>query len=326
MNDLDFMRRALELAAMGRGLTSPNPCVGCVIVRDGKIVAEGFHRKAGEDHAEVDALRKLNFQAEGCEVYVTLEPCSHYGRTGPCSEALVRAGVRRVVVGSADPLEEKRVKSEKLKMEFIEDSELVAEIEALNGPFLKDATESEMPYVVLKAAMSLDGRMWDYEGRSQWITSEEARLDAKRERSFCDAVLVGAETVRKDDCELGLAEGFEGKKFLRVVLSHGDLPAGAKVLRDENVVVMDGEIGEVLVRLKRDYGVQSVFVEGGARVQEEFLRLGFADRVILYYAPLFLGGDGVVLPNLTMKLDEALNFASVKSEVVGGCVKVELES
>ncbi len=326
MSDLDFMRRALELARKGRGLVSPNPCVGCVIVRDGVIVAEGFHRKAGEDHAEIDALRKLGMRAEGCDVYVTLEPCSHFGRTGPCAEALAEAGVRRVVVGSVDPLEKLRVKSEKLKVEFIDDEELVGEILDLNGPFLKDASGSEMPYVVLKAAMSLDGRMQDFVGRSKWITSEEARADAKIERSFCDAVLVGAETVRKDDCELGLAEGFEGKKFLRVVLSHGDLPVKAKVLRDENVVVMSGDVGEVLVRLKRDYGVQSLFVEGGARVHEEFLRLGLADRVILYYAPLFLGGDGVVLPNLAVKLDEALDFAAVKCAVVGGCVKVELES
>lgn len=323
------MERALELARLGRGFTSPNPCVGCVIVRDGEVVAEGYHRKAGEDHAEIDALRKIDFRAEGCEVYVTLEPCTHVGRTGPCSDALEKAGVRKVYVGMADPLEKKREKRKKKKdyeVEFLREGDLAREIEDLNGPFLKDAAGSALPYIVLKAAMSLDSRMTDFEGRSKWITSEEARLDAKKERSFCDAVLVGAGTVRADDPELAAADGFEGKRLLRVILGE-DVPGGARVFRDENVVVMKGELREVLANLKRDHGVQSVFVEGGAAVHGEFLRSWLVDKAIFYYAPLVLGGDGVVMKDFGLRLDEAISFAETKATVLkSGEVKVELWS
>lgn len=320
-----FMRRAIDLAELGLGLTSPNPVVGCVIVKDGVVIAEGFHKRAGGDHAEIDALRKIGFKAEGCDVYVTLEPCSHTGKTGPCCEALVAVGVSRVFVGMKDPFGEVAGKG----MRYLEDNgvdvvlceeQFGEELKQLNQPFLKSCVDGALPYVVLKVAMSLDGKISDIDGRSQWITGDEARGDAKVERSYCDAVLVGAETVRKDDCTLGVAKGFD-KSILRVILSNGELDKSFKVFRDDNVVVLGGDLRDILATLRDSYDVKSVFVEGGRKVHEQFIEAGLVDRMLVYYGGVWLGRSAS-LESLGFALGDARRLTSVKCEVLSGDVKL----
>lgn len=204
--DLIFMRRALKLARRGRFTASPNPCVGCVIVRNGVIISEGWHKKAGTDHAEAAALRNIGGRAEGATVYVTLEPCSHYGRTPPCAKALVKAGVRRVVAAVTDI----NPKVSGRGMQILADAGIKAEVglcaaEALelNRAFFK-AMRTGLPYVTVKTAYSLDGRIALPSGESKWITGPRAREDVQRLRALSDAVITGVNTVLADDPKLSV--------------------------------------------------------------------------------------------------------------------------
>jgi len=322
-HDDDDMRRALELAERGWGRVSPNPMVGAVVrSASGALAGEGWHEGPGTAHAEVMGLEAAGPAARGGTVVVSLEPCTHYGRTPPCTKALIEAGVARVVVAATDPnLETSGL--ERLREAGIEVVSGLREAESrrLNAAFERHVTTGR-PFVVLKAAASLDGKTAAADGSSKWITSEGARADAQRLRAWADAIVVGSGTVLADDPALTVrGEAVAGARPpLRVVLdSSGRVPATARVFdgaaptlvattdragearvakwqrAGAEVVVLDRDpaghvsVDALLEHLgKRD--VQGVLVEGGATVSGSFATGDLVDRVVLYLAPLLLGG------------------------------------
>ncbi len=316
------MKRALNLALVRKGLTHPNPTVGCVIVKDGKIVGEGFHLKAGHPHAEVVALQKAGKDAEGATVYVSLEPCSHYGRTPPCSLALINAKVKRVVVATRDPNPKAAGGIELLKKAGIEVEVGLLEEEAkkLNEDFFWWISKKR-PFVVLKIAQTLDGKVALPSGESRWITSERSRRKVHLMRCQSDAILVGVGTVLKDDPLLTARHIKCERKPLRVILdTHLKIPLKAKVLNPEEGPVLiltsngKGEKAKELLQrgievveippseenpnfldLKEvlDYlgkrEVVSLLVEGGPTVFGQFLKEGLANRLEVFIAPKVFG-------------------------------------
>lgn len=328
MDDIKFMRRALELAQMAEGDTSPNPMVGAVIVDgDGNIVGEGYHHKAGQPHAEINALAAAGDKAKGATVYVTLEPCSHYGRTGPCCEALIKAGVKRVVSAVTDPNPLVAGRGlNRLREAGIEVTEHICEDEAkkLNEKFFFWITHKR-PFVSLKYAMTLDGRLAAAGGDSKWITGTEARTYAHYLRKTHDAVLVGKNTVLHDDCEL-TTRMVEGKNPVRIVLdSKATIPLNAKILNGEAktiVVVSEAAPQDKLDELQKLTNVEvlklpqrngyldlqalleklaameitSVLVEGGSEVHGAFIDAGLAERIYAFIAPKIIGGKEAIGP------------------------------
>jgi diaminohydroxyphosphoribosylaminopyrimidine deaminase/5-amino-6-(5-phosphoribosylamino)uracil reductase len=296
MDDVQHMRRAMALAATVRGSTAPNPWVGCVIfpaahTSDVATFFEGATAPPGGPHAEVKALALAGESARGATLYATLEPCVHHGRTPPCTDAIISAGVSRVVIGIQDP--DSRVAGRgvaALREAGIEVTEGVAadEVAEQLAPYIKHRRTGH-PWVVLKMAASLDGRTAAPDGTSRWITGAAARRDVHRLRGNSDAVLVGAGTVRADDPELTVRldddRTADDDQPLRVVL--GRAPEGAKV---QPALELEGDLGGVLDELGQR-GVLQLLVEGGATVAHEFHAAGLVDRYILYLAPALFGGD-----------------------------------
>ncbi len=348
--DLEMMARAVVLARRGHFTTMPNPRVGCVLVQAGQVVGEGWHRRAGEPHAEIYALREAGDRAKGATVYVTLEPCSHHGRTPPCVEALLRAGVARVVYGMEDP--NPRVAGSGIALlrkagVQVEGPLLEPEVEKLNRGFIK-RQRTGLPWVRLKLAMSLDGRTAMASGESQWITGPAARSDVQRLRAGSCAIVTGIETVLKDNPsmtvraeQLGLEKAGEiaSRQPLRVVVDSGlRIPADANILRGERVLVAtarsEGEIpnGEI-VSLPNDSGVvdlaalladlagrecNEVLVEAGAVLSGAFVQQGLVDELVCYMAPTLLGSDARPLLNLPMQtMAEKMNLKIEDLRAVG---------
>ncbi len=325
------MRRAVELASRGQGTTSPNPVVGCVITSaEGAVVGEGFHAVAGGPHAEVGALDQAGELARGGTAYVTLEPCDHHGRTGPCSEALLKAGVERVVVAVPDPNPVAAGGLRRLRDHgvTVETGVLRAEAERGNAHWLT-YTRKQRPFVTWKFAATLDGRSAASDGTSQWITSPEARADVHRLRGQHDAIMAGVGTVLADDPHLTVRP--QTARPVRVVVdSAGRTPPDAKVLDgaaptllavgvdvpfENSVRIPRGPHGLDLPALLTELHhrqIVSVFLEGGPTLAGSFLRAGLVDRVVAYLAPAFLGSG-----------KPALGDAGV--ETIGGIHRWEFE-
>ena len=318
-----YMRRALILARRGLGKTGPNPAVGCVIVKNGKVVGEGWHKRAGTPHAEVHALAQAGTSAKNADVYVTLEPCAHFGKTPPCADALIEAGVARVYAGMVDP--NPRVSGrglEKLRAAGIGATAgiLGEDCRVVNEPFIKHVTTG-LPFVILKSALTLDGKSATAEGDARWISSEKSRRYVHKLRSQVDAIMVGVGTVIADDPQL-TARIPGGKDPLRVVVdSNLKVPLSAKLLHVKSkaktlvatvsndaprisgimetgaeIVVCQDKMGKVdlpdlLARLGAMF-IQSVLLEGGSTLAGEALRQGLIDKVMLFYAPKLVGGEG----------------------------------
>jgi len=291
-----MLRRAVALASAVRLCSSPNPWVGCVLAAADGTEVEGATQPPGGDHAEAQALRKARADAvdlRGATAYVTLEPCSHHGRTPPCADALIEAGVARVVVGVADP--DLRVAGRGIERLRAAGAEVVVgvlahEVQHQLGPYLHQRRTGR-PWVTLKLAATLDGRSAAPDRSSRWITGPQARADVHRERAEHDAVLVGAGTVRADDPELTVRTttgewlGLLGREPLRVVL--GSAPVGARV---HPCLELSGDLGQVLDTLGGK-GILSVLVEGGPSVARSFHAAGLVNRYLLYVAPALFGGD-----------------------------------
>lgn len=347
-----YMQRALELAQMAEGNTSPNPMVGCVIVdEEGEIVGEGYHHKAGEPHAEVNALKDAGTAAKGCTAYVTLEPCSHYGRTGPCCVALAKAGIKKVVVACTDPNPKVAGRGlEYLRLQNIEVITGVCEDEALrlNEKFFCWITK-QRPFVSLKYAMTLDGKIASHTRDSKWITGEEARTYAHLLRKQHDAILVGIGTVLEDDPEL-TTRMVKGKNPIRIVLdSHLKMSLMSSVLNAaaETIVVTSLEADEVkaeaisalpnveVIRLPLEDGkipldlliiqlanrnITSLLVEGGSEIHGAFKDAGLADRVYAFIAPKVVGGKNALTPIGgvgSATIDEGWQLDEVEYQVLG---------
>ena len=326
-----YMNRALILAARGLRRTSPNPMVGCVIVKDGRIIGEGWHHEYGQPHAEIEALNDAKLHDEDVKnstVYVTLEPCSHYGKTPPCANRLVEEGVSEVVVAMRDPNPKVNGKGINILRDAgIKVTELSEEIEAaakwINRGFVF-VHKYHRPFITLKAAMSLDGKMCLANGSSKWLTGIEARTKAHELRAENDALLVGVGTILSDDPELTV-RNVAGLNPLRVVLDrHHKTPANAKVFgNDDKCLILDCDIKSALEELVKR-GVLNLMVEGGPEILSAFLREGFADYVNLFYAPKILGeGKGF---NLGMGFDsvsEALGIKDIKFTQLGQDILAE---
>ncbi len=359
--DQHFMRLAIQEACKGIGRTSPNPCVGAVVVKDGEILSVGYHEKAGSPHAEVHAIRKAGTEVQGATIYVTLEPCNHTGKTPPCSHAILKSGIKRVVVGMEDPnplVDGSGIAF--LRQHGIEvDSGLLSkECENINRPFIKHITTST-PWVVMKAGVSLDGRLNYQKGESGWITGPQSLVHTHYLRDIHDAILVGIGTVIIDDPSLTTrpADGRKGKDPIRVILdSELRIPTTAKVFHlsssaatwifcGENVsetklrqitalggkvcpvrLADDGslDLKEVLAVLGKEK-IISVLVEGGAKVHGAMLQSGLVDHVNLFYAPLFAGDKGVsIIEDIsTENKENAISLSDVQYKRFGEDLMVE---
>jgi diaminohydroxyphosphoribosylaminopyrimidine deaminase/5-amino-6-(5-phosphoribosylamino)uracil reductase len=342
------MTRALELAERSVGVSSPNPAVGCVLVRDGTVVGEGFHEYEKLDHAEVVALKQAGDAARGATAYVTLEPCSHQGRTGPCADALVAAGVSRVIVATGDPnpqVNGQGVAKLWTSGIFVTTDVLRDEARALNDGFAK-YIQHRLPFVTLKAGVSLDGRIAPGNasaGQTHYITSEASRAVVQRMRHASDAVITGVDTVIADDPMLTDRSGLPRRRpLLRVVLDSSlRLPVGSKLVRSaqgdlmvfhasvasdrvwaleeagvrvERVEAVDGQVSlpRVLKRLG-EMQVLSAMLETGSRLNSAALASGVVDKLCLFYAPRFLGSDAVPLLAESGRIDTAFERISWKT-------------
>ncbi|MDR7865645.1 MAG: bifunctional diaminohydroxyphosphoribosylaminopyrimidine deaminase/5-amino-6-(5-phosphoribosylamino)uracil reductase RibD [Sporomusaceae bacterium] len=358
VQDIAYMRKALEIARRACGRTSPNPLVGALVVKDGRVVGEGCHLCAGTPHAEVHALAAAGEAARGATVYVTLEPCCHFGRTGPCADALIAAGVKKVVAAMTDPNPKVCGQGlDRLRAAGVEVVEgvLAAEAARLNEAFLKWVTTG-MPFGVMKTAMTLDGKIATRSGLSKWITGPAARERVHRLRDECDAILVGVGTVLADDPELTarLPEG-GGKNPLRIVVdSAARTPLTAKVVADGlaptiiavteaapagHVAALKAAGAEVLVLPRGATGVDlralwrvlgerkltSVLVEGGAAVNAAALAANVIDKIYAFVAPKIFGGaaaPGPVGGAGADAVDGALLLEDMSAEAVDGDILI----
>ncbi len=330
--ETEALTRALALAATPGVPLGPNPRVGCVLLApDGSVVAEGYHRGAGTAHAEADALARAGAAARGCTAVVTLEPCNHTGRTGPCAEALVRAGVARVVFAQADPNPVATGGAGTLRAAGVEvvvvGGALAAEAIALNEIWTFAVTEGR-PFVTWKAASTLDGRIAAADGSSRWITSSEARADVHELRAGVDAILVGTGTVLADDPHLAVRRSGvtdPDHQPLRVVVGHRDIPAAARVLDDAapTLHLRTHDPREVLAAL-RERDVQHVLLEGGPTLAAAFVRAGVVDAVRWYVAPALLGSGAAALADSGMStIADALRLHVTAVARVGADVRID---
>ncbi len=354
---------ALAEAKKANGLVSPNPAVGAVLVRGNKIIGRGHTQAPGKNHAEIEAIKQAGAKAKGATLYTTLEPCCHERKlTGPCTTAIIKAGIKKVVVAVKDPNPLvagegiKVLQRAKITVELLPaKSDVVVAAKEINQPFFK-AIQTGLPYVVLKAGLTLDGKIATKTGESKWITNAESRVDARLERSLCDAVLVGVGTVVADNPELAPHGQLKNKKLLRVIIDPElSLTKKYQIFRDENVLVVctskatktrqnyftknkikfvvcgrDTVSWRALLEYLGEQKIRSVYVEGGAGVhgslvdatRQDFLLL---DRVILYIVPMIMGGQNsktAIGGGGPSKLAESLRLGAVKLDQFGTDFKI----
>lgn len=361
MSDEYYMRKALRLARRGLGKTNPNPMVGALVVRNGEIIGYGYHRRYGESHAEINAIRDAGGEISGATLYVTLEPCCHYGKTPPCVDALLQGNIGRVVIGTVDPNPLVNGKSIGiLSRRGVETKVGVLEEECrkLNEVYFK-YIQTALPFVTLKFAQTLDGRIASATGNSHWISSASSRRLAHRLRSLYDGILVGLGTVLADDPQLTVRL-VKGRNPIRIVAdSRLRIPLSAKVLRDQDVTptiiattpradrerfsslkemgievltVDEDERGEVdlkdLLKSLGKRGISSVLVEGGASIITSLLHQRLVDKMVIFIAPKIMGkgieavGDlGIGDMSHTMKLSIVRTFRSGEDLVIEARVK-----
>lgn len=357
--DIKYMRMALRLAGKARGRTSPNPMVGAIVVKNGKVLSRGYHRKAGEPHAEAVALAKAGKAAKGATLYVTLEPCSHTNkRTPPCTPLVMQSGVKRVVVAMIDPnphVSGGGIKALRKAGIEVLTGVLEADAKKLNEAFIKHVTTG-MPFVTLKIAQTLDGRIATAAGESKWITGEEARKEGHRLRDRHDAILVGINTVLKDDPSLTTRVP-RGRDPLRIIVdSKLRVPLIAKVLTQRStaktfiatldsmpkdrldklldagaeILIVKEKSGQVdlkhLMRMLGSFGITSILIEGGSTVNASALRSGIVDKVVVFAAPLLMtGADSLcsIGGKSPARLSNAVRLHRVTSQWVGQDLMVE---
>jgi diaminohydroxyphosphoribosylaminopyrimidine deaminase/5-amino-6-(5-phosphoribosylamino)uracil reductase len=296
--DEGFMRRALALAERGWGQTSPNPMVGAVIVRDGEIVGEGWHERYGEAHAEVNALARAGAAAEGATVYVTLEPCNHTGKTPPCANALVAARVARVVAATRDPGSDSGGGADTLRQAGldVEIGLLEPEARELNASFFHSFV-SDRPWVTLKLALSIDGAIADSERGRAWLTNEQSRAEVHRIRANVDAIAVGATTYTTDHPRLTVRGPIQPRVApVRVVFDpDGKLRSGRTSVLEEFDGATFVRVADLAASLRalRARGIRSLLVEGGASIASAFLDAELVDRLVIFQAPIVLGGGAL---------------------------------
>jgi diaminohydroxyphosphoribosylaminopyrimidine deaminase/5-amino-6-(5-phosphoribosylamino)uracil reductase len=357
MDDERWMKLALHLAEKGRGRTSPNPMVGAVLVKRGKVVGDGYHARAGEPHAEIVAIENAGEKAKGATLYLNLEPCTHYGRTPPCVPAVIKAGVRKVVVGIEDPnplvkgrgLTHLKQAGLDVKVGILE-----KECHRLNEAFFKYIVKHE-PFIILKMAATVDGKLATRNGESQWITGEPSRRFVHRLRDQVDGVVVGTGTVLKDDPML-TARIRGGRDPYRIVFdSRLRIPENAKVFdlspskaivattemapqdkierlqeKGARVLISDSKLGKVdlkssLLKLG-ELGLMSLLVEGGGQINGSFLDQGLIDKIFLFLSPKLIGdpmAPGIFSGAGVASLKEAISIKDLKVKKIGEDILLE---
>jgi len=329
VNDSFYVKRAISLAKKGLGKTSPNPLVGCVIIKDGKIIGEGHHRRAGFAHAEIEALNKAGDYAKGATLYTNLEPCSHYGKTPPCTDRIIAAGIKKVVFSILDPNPAIYGK-EILERSGVEVSVGILEEEAkrLNEVYFKFITQKK-PFVILKVGMSVDGKISHKLDR--WITCEESRKIVHKLRSQVDAIMIGKGTIIADD-PLLTTRIVGGKSPIRIVVtSDGNIPINSRVFGKGTIIIVCAktppneiikkakvitikeknslvDLDELLLKLG-EIEITSILLEGGKRLITSFLKEGLVDKVILFISPKIIGADGL---SLTDSLPFSIKIENIK--------------
>jgi diaminohydroxyphosphoribosylaminopyrimidine deaminase/5-amino-6-(5-phosphoribosylamino)uracil reductase len=355
--DNDFMTRAIGLARKGKGRTSPNPAVGAVIVKGGKVIGEGWHKKAGSPHAEAVALESCKTSPKGATLYVTLEPCNHVGRTPPCVPAIVKAGIKRVVIGTKDPSLKSGVKgipALKRAGVVVEMSPLAGECKRLIEDFAKHSATG-LPFVTLKTAMTLDGKIATHTGDSKWISSETSRRLVHALRNEYDAVMVGSDTVIQDDPMLNVRHGKNRRNPLRIIVD-GTL----RISMNSAIVATASQIPTIIVTTSKApieavetltnagvdvitatqrgshimlrwlleelgrRGVMSVLLEGGGRLASAMIEERLIDRAMFFIAPKIIGGPTCVLPSHGVgKMANALPLADPAITRIGPDILVD---
>ena len=325
LNAESAMRRANEISKLGLGKSAPNPIVGAVIIGDdGQIISEGFHHsQGGGAHAEVVALSKAGQRANGATLFVTLEPCNHMGKTPPCTEAIVTAGIKKVVFAVSDPNPIAHGGAQALTDAgiIVEQGILKDEVAFTNRAWLKKI-ESSRPYLTIKIAASLDGKVAALDGSSKWITSEISRSDVAILRSQCDAIITGTGTVLADDPSLTVRnverENFDFKP-VRVILGNREIPQGSKVLDKsaETIQIKGNDLGELL-ELAKVRGWNQILIEAGPTLTSAFLRAGLFDEVFIYQAPTLLGSGLDFAGQLEIKtLNQRLDLELLSADLLG---------
>lgn len=318
------MRRALRLAEQGKGWTLPNPMVGAVLVKDGRRIGEGFHHSCGAAHAEIEALASAQESVEGATLYVTLEPCCHQGKTPPCTEAILSSGISKVIVACEDPSEKVAGKGIDLLRKAgltVEVGLLGKEAEELNR-FFFTFHRKKRPFITLKAALSLDGKISEAAGKETTLSGAPAARFVHALRHEHQAILVGAGTVLSDDPHLGVRH-IEGRDPLRIILEgKKKLPKKAQIFRDENVLLLkEKSVSEILDELYKKE-ITSVLVEGGQHVFESFLEAKVVDAYCFILAPVFLGEKALPFAHL----DSALQLKNPQTTVLGKDLVIEAQA
>ena len=352
-----WMKRAIRLAEKGRGRTSPNPLVGAILVKDGKAIGEGYHAKAGEDHAEIIALREAGEKAKGSTLYINLEPCIHYGKTPPCAPEVIEAEVKRIFIGMEDPnplVKGKGIATLKRAGLEVHVGILEKECQKLNEAFYKYIVKKE-PFIILKIAATLDGKIATRSGDSKWISNEASRQIVHRFRDQVDGIVVGIGTILKDDPFL-TARIKKGRDPFRIILdSQLRIPEEAKVIENSpsktiiattemapkdkverlekkgvRILTLDSKEGRVDLRscLSRlgEMGIMSLMVEGGSQVYGSFLDEGLIDKLLLFLSPKLIGDSqalGIFGGNGVGTLKEAVLLTDLKIKRSGGDILIE---
>lgn len=355
MTDQEYMRIALQLAEGTSGQTSPNPMVGAVVVKDGNIVGMGAHLRAGEEHAEVHALHMAGEKAKGATVYVTLEPCSHFGKTPPCCELLIKNGVKRVVIATLDcnPLVSGNGKKRLEEAGIVVTTGILESEATLLNRFFFHYMKTKRPFVTIKTAMSLDGKTATVTGESKWITGEEARADVHQYRHTHDAILVGVNTVIADNPHLTTRIPNGGKHPIRVILdTHLRTPPSSHVITDglaptwifvgkdvnkekiasyesEHIAIFQMKTKQIeiedLLFFLGEKQILSLFVEGGQSIHASFLQTKHFNEIITYISPILIGGnDAPTLfgGNGFAALQDALSLEIQEMKQIGDDIKI----
>ena len=353
------MRQALKLAKKARGWTSPNPMVGALVYQGDLLVGQGYHKKTGSPHAEVLALNEAGRKARGGTLYVTLEPCTHYGHTPPCTDAVIQSGVRKVVIAMKDPNPDvsgggaERLQEAGLEVRL---GVLEGECQRLNEAFITWVTKGR-PFVIMKSAVTLDGKTATAKGDSKWITNEQSRRFAHRIRSWVDAIVVGAGTVLKDDPELTCRLAKEARDPVRIIVdSRLRISPEARVFRTNSkaptwvatletapadkalrlegagarIVRVPGRQGNIdiekLLVALADQNITSLFLEGGMELNTSFLKARLVDKIYLFYAPMIMGGrdsKGIAADLGIDLVSQCISFTKVRTRHFGNDVLIE---
>ncbi|WP_346870877.1 bifunctional diaminohydroxyphosphoribosylaminopyrimidine deaminase/5-amino-6-(5-phosphoribosylamino)uracil reductase RibD [Clostridium sp. UBA5119] len=355
--DENYMRLALTLAEKGRGRVNPNPMVGAVIVKNGTVIGEGYHQVYGQNHAEVNAFKDAKENTFGATLYVTLEPCYHHGKTPPCVDKIIEKKIKRVVIGSLDPnplVAGRGVKKLRDSGIIVDVGILEKECIALNEIFIKYIS-TKKPFVIMKTAMSLDGKIATQYGESKWITGEASRKNVHNLRNNIMGIMVGANTVIKDNPEL-TCRVLRGKNPIRIILDSSlKIPLNSKVIKDkkartiivttekatkENISIYTESGVEVVVIPSKDekvnleklmetlgeMNIDSILLEGGGTVNFEALKAGIVDKIQIYIAPKFIGGGKSKTPveGIGIKvLEEAYGVESIRVSTIGEDILIE---